>query len=111
MNFRTVLRLSCAGSARTLARPKRAAVPGIEDRERGDRLTTFVFQPCQPRRLEAAEPTSFRIDRLWSRDGDWSIELSHLMDRTYDYASTREPRWHLAARFAHPPAALTLRRV
>lgn len=71
-------------------------------------MTTFIFQPGRPRRAHGAEPTSFRVDRLWS--GDRATELSHLIDRTYDYASARELRWHLAARFSHAPAALTLRR-
>jgi hypothetical protein len=35
-------------------------------------------------------------------------DISHLIDRSYDYASTRELRWHLAERFGSKPDQLHL---
>jgi hypothetical protein len=69
------------------------------------------FQPRSLRRARPAEPATFRVDRLWSHEADRSTEISHLIDRTYDYASVRELRWHLAARFARPVTDLALARI
>lgn len=69
------------------------------------------FQPRLPRRSRPVESTTFRVARLWSHEADRSTEISHLIDRTYDYASLRELRWHLAARFARPVADLALTRI
>ena len=38
-----------------------------------------------------------------------TIDLSHLIDRSYNYHSPRELRWHLAERLGLAPAALALR--
>lgn len=43
------------------------------------------------------------------RPGDMQ-DVTHLLDRSYDYASPRELRWHLAERFALPVSTITLHR-
>jgi len=66
----------------------------------------FSYHPVRVR--ETREGTRFRIGRLTAiRSGD-AHDVSHLVDRTYDYASKRELRWHLAERFAMPVGAVTL---
>lgn len=37
------------------------------------------------------------------------IDLSHLIDTSYNYHSPRELRWHLAERFGMAPEAVALR--
>lgn len=38
-----------------------------------------------------------------------TVDLSHLIDRSYNYHSPRELRWHLAERLGLSPTALALR--
>jgi hypothetical protein len=71
----------------------------------------FSFQASRATRPVADRPQGFRVARLWRHEGAASTEVSHLIDRTYDYASLRELRWHLADRFAGPVADLALDRV
>jgi hypothetical protein len=58
----------------------------------------------------AAEAATFRIERLWAHRTDGAMELSHLLDRSYDYHSPRELKWHLAERFGLPVHVVALRR-
>ncbi len=68
----------------------------------------FTFSPARVR--ETREGLRFRINRLTAiRPGDEN-DVTHLFDRTYDYASPRELRWHLAERFKLPVDRVTLRR-
>lgn len=46
-----------------------------------------------------------RIHRL----GSHGVDLSHLIDSSYDYHSARELRWHLADRLGLAPATVALR--
>ncbi len=70
----------------------------------------FTFEPRRVKRHPGAERTTFRVGRLWTHGSGEPAEVSHLIDRTYDYASVRELQWHLAERFAHPVGSLTLQR-
>jgi hypothetical protein len=65
----------------------------------------FVYSPTAVR--ETTEGHRFRIKRLQIQ-GRGTKDVSHLVDRSYDYSSTRELRWHLAERFSLPPTAVTL---
>lgn len=38
-----------------------------------------------------------------------TVDLSHLIDTSYNYHSPRELRWHLAERFGMAPEAVALR--
>ncbi|HYF55098.1 MAG TPA: hypothetical protein VEA41_12640 [Salinarimonas sp.] len=71
----------------------------------------FTFEPRRTRRDPSAERPTFRVARIWSDMSGRRSEISHLIDRTYDYASERELRWHLAERFARPVGSLTLERL
>ncbi|ACA17393.1 hypothetical protein M446_2981 [Methylobacterium sp. 4-46] len=48
--------------------------------------------------------------QIWQKVGDERVDVSHLLDRTYDYHSTRELRWHLADRFSSPVRTVSLSR-
>ena len=53
---------------------------------------------------------TFHVDQI-SRfgAGEGPIDVSHLIDRSYGYHSSRELRWHLAERFGVAPNAVALR--
>ncbi|MGU3538547.1 AsnC family transcriptional regulator [Methylobacterium sp. A54F] len=38
-----------------------------------------------------------------------TVDLTHMIDKSYRYHSPRELRWHLAERFGLSPAAVNLR--
>ena len=52
----------------------------------------------------------FQVARLTREGTDLAVDVSHLIDRTYDYHSDRELRWHLAERFNLPVDKVALRR-
>ncbi|MEW5420558.1 hypothetical protein [Amorphus sp. 3PC139-8] len=66
---------------------------------------TFLTRPGGYRETDG--PT-FRLDRIWRRNTNGEVEMSHLLDRSYDYQSMRELRWHLAERFGVPVTTLQL---
>ena len=68
----------------------------------------FEFTPTRVR--ETRDGTRFRIGRLMATGRAGVEDLTHLVDRAYDYASARELRWHLAERFALPVTAVSLAR-
>jgi hypothetical protein len=74
-------------------------------------IMKFSFKPGRAGRPTRSDHTTFRVARLWSHETDRPTEVSHLIDRTYDYASMRELRWHLAERFARPVGDLALDQV
>jgi len=51
------------------------------------------------------------VDRLkkTATRGSQAMDLSHLIDTSYNYHSARELRWHLADRFGMAPEAVALR--
>ena len=62
----------------------------------------FHLTPARVR--QTADGPRFRIKNLKARDAAGARDITHLLDRTYDYASPRELRWHLADRFGIAPA-------
>jgi hypothetical protein len=75
------------------------------------RILHFAYKPVRVRQTGAGP--RFRVGRLIAtRQADARDiaprDVSHLLDRTYDYASSRELRWHLAERFNLPVNAVTL---
>ncbi len=71
---------------------------------------TYTFQSRPARRHPVTDAATFRVTRLWSEDRTGRREVSHLLDRSYPYQSTRELRWHLAERFGQPVETLDIRR-
>ena len=67
----------------------------------------FTRRSVSGRRAEYAR---FRVDRLTHDQTGCEVDVSHLIDRTYDYHSDRELRWHLAERFNLPVHKVALRR-
>lgn len=51
---------------------------------------------------------TFRVDCLRQHDAGATIDVSHLIDRSYGYHSPRELRWHLAERFDLTPQTVAL---
>ena len=71
-------------------------------------------------RSPVTDATTFKVARLKQRIGQGAkpeakaqdgntIDLSHLIDTSYNYHSPRELRWHLAERFGMAPDAVALR--
>ena len=61
-------------------------------------------------RSPVTDAATFRVARLrrGAFGGSPASDISHLIDRTYDYHSPRELRWHLAQRLGLSPAAVSL---
>jgi hypothetical protein len=68
----------------------------------------YAYSPVRVRETRAG--TKFRVGRLTEVTPTDTKDVSHLIDRTYDYASPRELRWHLAERFGTSPQGLMLSR-
>lgn len=53
---------------------------------------------------------TFHVDQI-SHFGtaEGPVDVSHLIDRSYGYHSSRELRWHLAERFGLTPNTVALR--
>lgn len=62
-------------------------------------------------RSPVTDAATFKVGRLKqaSLQGTQNVDLSHLIDKSYNYHSPRELRWHLAERFGLSPAAVALR--
>ncbi|NEU13418.1 AsnC family transcriptional regulator [Methylobacterium sp. BTF04] len=62
-------------------------------------------------RSPVTDATTFKVDRLKkaATRGDKTVDLSHLIDTSYNYHSPRELRWHLADRFGVALSAVDLR--
>ncbi len=59
---------------------------------------------------ETHDGLRFRVGKLKAVRKGNNQDLTHLLDRTYDYASQRELRWHLATRLGLPVTDITLTR-
>lgn len=66
----------------------------------------YAYSPVRVR--ETRSGPRFRVGRLTEVTEAKVHDISHLIDRSYDYASTRELRWHLAERFGTTPDQLHL---
>ncbi|MCJ2068022.1 AsnC family transcriptional regulator [Methylobacterium sp. J-030] len=64
-------------------------------------------------RSPVTDAPTFRVGKLAEAGtADLSCgDISHLIDRSYNYHSSRELHWHLADRLGLAPTALTLREV
>lgn len=85
-----------------------AAAPAAADQQKPRIFLEFTYSPARVRRTR--DGARFRIGRLTAMKSGIVDDLSHLVDRTYDYASPRELRWHLAERFGLAVEAVTLER-
>ena len=56
----------------------------------------------------STSPARFRVERLTHGKTGTEVDVSHLIDRTYDYHSARELHWHLADRFGLAVQDVTL---
>ena len=61
-----------------------------------------------PKSAGRSPQAPFTLDRVWARDGDKEREVSHLLDRSYNYRSPRELQWHLAERFGQQATSIAL---
>ncbi|MER2269325.1 AsnC family transcriptional regulator [Methylobacterium oxalidis] len=71
----------------------------------------FEFTRRRSARSPVTDVATFRVARLnqASIAGRPGTDCSHVIDRSYNYHSPRELRWHLAERFGLPPADVSLR--
>ena len=53
--------------------------------------------------------TTFHVDQINRFGETGSTDVSHLIDKSYGYHSSRELRWHLAERFGLTPNAVAVR--
>lgn len=62
-------------------------------------------------RSPVTDAVTFKVDRLRQAParGTPAVDLSRLIDLSYDYHSPRELRWHLADRLGLAPETVTLR--
>ncbi len=62
-------------------------------------------------RSPVTDATTFKVGRLHQAAslGSKTVDLSHLIDTSYNYHSPRELRWHLAERFGVAPTVVDLR--
>lgn len=61
-------------------------------------------------RSPVTDAATFRVEHLrqGGLEGAPGADVSHLIDRSYEYHSARELRWHLAQRLGLAPAAVSL---
>jgi hypothetical protein len=71
----------------------------------------FIFISSSDHQSLAIEPTTFQVRQIWQQLDNDRIDVSHLIDRTYDYHSVRELRWHLADRFSSLVRSVGLSRI
>ena len=64
-------------------------------------------------RSPVTDAPTFRVGKLAeARNADHTeVDVSHLIDRSYNYHSSRELHWHLADRLGLAPGAVKLREV
>ncbi|AYO85496.1 MULTISPECIES: hypothetical protein [Methylobacterium] len=62
-------------------------------------------------RSPVTDASTFRVGRLARANSanEAGTDLSNLIDRSYNYHSPRELRWHLAERFGLAPNAVVIR--
>lgn len=74
-------------------------------------LVNFTFVCDRDRQASVLDHPTFQVRQIWKVLDENRIDVSHLIDRTYDYHSERELRWHLAERFASPVRSVGLNRL
>lgn len=88
--------------------------PEAADREvRKTKRKHMLFEYTRRRgvRSPVTDAATFKVTRLKQAvsQADEPVDLSHLIDRSYNYHSPRELRWHIAERFGVSPATVALR--
>lgn len=71
----------------------------------------FEYTRRRGARSPVTDAATFKVGRLKraeTRDAQ-TVDLSHLIDTSYNYHSPRELRWHLAERFGVALEAVALR--
>lgn len=70
----------------------------------------FQYTRRHGARSPVTDAATFKVARLkqFSTRGIPTVDLSHLIDKSYNYHSPRELRWHLAERFGVAPNAVAL---
>ncbi|WP_336485630.1 AsnC family transcriptional regulator [Methylobacterium nigriterrae] len=71
----------------------------------------FEYTRRRGARSPVTDAATFKVDRLnqAATRGKPTVDLSHLIDLSYNYHSPRELRWHLADRLGIKPGAVDLR--
>ncbi|MCJ2033903.1 AsnC family transcriptional regulator [Methylobacterium sp. J-068] len=77
-------------------------------RRRGARSPITDAATFKVGRLKRTMSQEAKSHEAMGREID-TIDLSHLIDTSYNYHSPRELRWHLAERFGMAPEAVALR--
>jgi hypothetical protein len=68
----------------------------------------FEFSRRRSVRSPVTDAPTFRVGRLAASDHS-GRDMSHLIDRSYNYHSPRELHWHLADRLGLAPGSVSLR--
>ncbi|GBU17711.1 MULTISPECIES: AsnC family transcriptional regulator [Methylobacterium] len=71
----------------------------------------FEFTRRHSARSPVTDAATFRVGRLRqaaARGGSHAVDVSDMIDRSYNYHSPRELRWHLADRLGLAPADIAL---
>ncbi|WP_430910355.1 AsnC family transcriptional regulator [Methylobacterium sp. sgz302541] len=71
----------------------------------------FEYTPRRAARSPVTDAATFKVARLRQAPsrGETALDMSHLIDLSYNYHSPRELRWHLADRLGLAPMAVALR--
>jgi len=92
-------------------RPPRTVAPA-RSAEKIEEKTSMLFEFTRRDGAPSVfnDGTTFHVAQI-SRFGDGKrpIDVSHLIDESYGYHSSRELRWHLAERFGLTPNAVAVR--
>jgi len=75
---------------------------------KADTRMQFEFTRRRSVRSPVTDAPTFKVGRL-ADAGKTGRDMSHLIDRSYNYHSSRELHWHLADRLGLAPNALSLR--
>ncbi len=67
----------------------------------------FEYTRRRSVRSPVTDAPTFRVGKL-AASGQIGRDMSHLIDRSYNYHSPRELHWHLADRLGLAPGALSL---
>ncbi|MFE1599701.1 hypothetical protein [Methylobacterium sp. ID0610] len=71
----------------------------------------FTFISNKNANCARNERPVFHVQQIWRQVDGERIDVSHLIDRTYEYQSVRELHWHLADRFLSPVRSISLSRM
>ena len=76
----------------------------------------FEYTRHRGGRSPVTDAATFKVARLrkahladFEGQSDRGVDLTNLIDRSYNYHSPRELRWHLAERFGVAPSSVALR--